>query len=189
MRLFTLLRHGEPCGFIQFKRTQNALGIVRMKCGCRFRVDLLQAFQHRFSAKFCKLPFQTRTVLRWFTINKPSVAHHCINIKACAADQDRNLSARKNVVDARNGKHLILCNAERLCRIEKRHQMMRHTLHLLQCRLRRCNAHTAVNLHGICGNNFAVKRFGKRNAKGCFTACSGSSNHKNLRFHVYSFRH
>ena len=64
--------------------------------------------------------------------------------------------------------------------------MMRNILHLFRRDFGRADIHTAVYLHGIGADDFAVDRLGQTNGKGGFPHSSGAGENNErffLRFH------
>ena len=116
---------------------------------------------------------------------KINISGHRLNIKSCAAYQDRNPAFVINFV------HGIFChllkknNVKIFCWLQYIHQMMWDAIHFFRRDLGGTDIHVAVNLHGVRGNDLSVYCFCKGNGKLCFSHGSRPGKHDKRFFHIF----
>ena len=172
---------------IKFQGTNHTFYIIGMNFFCTDRINLQQHLMKIFISFLCCKLFQFLTVSVFLLcLSKINIFGNCLYIKPGSTYQNRNLSFCINLFHGGFCHLLKLYNMKLFFRQQFIYQIMLHSLHFFLTDLSRANIHIFIYLHGICGNNFTVYRFGKRNREMSFSCCRRSGKNNQWLFHSNS---
>ena len=176
-----MLRDGLARFIVDFQRAQDALFVVHMEpCGgggvnagqlCVQRLDALggqTVFQHlaRFAGALA--------------LGEAAARHQGVEIQSRAAHDDGQLASRQNIVHAGGCLLDETGHGVGLLWIGNADHVVGDALHFLRCGGGGADGHAPVDLHGIGGDDFAVKLFGQLDAELCFAAGGGAHDADDL---------
>ena len=160
-----------------FQCAQHAHLIVRVDSRGGFRVGPAQFFVHGRAAFFGKLCRQLlpQTGRRFF-LGKAHPVQKALDIQACAAHKDGQISPCRDLLFQRCGHSRKICHTEGLVRRQDIHTVVRDAAGLLRCHLCGADVQTLIDLHGIAADDLAGKMPCQRHAESGFACGSGAHN-------------